>query len=346
MTSGSNAGRELILHHDDLDGAASAAVIQFFEKKLRGFTDVVARPIRYGEDVHAVLDALGDDFARVFVLDWAPQGNGGIERLHERLGDRLVWIDHHVAAIKGYCPSDSEDAQKINGLRMSEFDGKPMAACELAWGYMLMCLAPGSPVSPPKWLETIGDWDTWRHEKIHGSLAPLFKLYFDQFGIDAMRVHVFHLLETTVDVVDGRIEVNGGQDWDILDEGVRGGATFRLFEKTQDAELMRSRAFEGTFGGIPAIMANFEHRGSARFESQYDPARHRIRVGFALDNTNVWTVSLYGGDSDIDCGALCAKWGNEGPYKLGGGHRGVGGFQTDWAHLSTLIQRADGKPVC
>jgi hypothetical protein len=338
----------LILYHNDLDGAASAAIVQFVERSAHGMPsdDFVTRPIRYGEDVHAVLDEVGDDYCQVFVVDWTPpQGCGGIEALSARLGDRLVWIDHHASAIQGYGPDEQQEISilgRIRGIRLSESDGQPIAACELTWVH-LWARWLGSVPSPPKWLQLIGDWDTWRHAKIPDSVAPDVKRYFDQYGIDEMRSQLETLLFKSVTV-----DVHGAMTVDVaaVDRVTHGivdvGRIFGKFERAQDAELMRARGFEGTFDGIPAILANFEQRGSMRFESMYDPTRHKIMVGFAYDNTGMWTVSVYSEDPGMDCAEMCKRLGNAGPYKSGGGHRGAAGFQTDWAHLQTLIVRSDG----
>jgi hypothetical protein len=334
--------RELILHHDDLDGAASAAIVMHHAHWRRG-GDVVARPIRYGENVQAVLDAMGDEFDRVFLVDWSPQGAGAIEALYERLGSRLVWIDHHAAAIQGYRASDGGLGGLINGVRMSEADGRPLAACELAWIY---CWTPQirETLAWPRWLTLIGDWDTWRHAKIPDSPAPDIKRYFDQFGIDEMREQLEALVNKTV-LVDSQVLVFQAADERAVTQMVDVGRLFGRYERAQDAELMRARAFEATFDGIPAIIANQEFRGSMRFQSVYDQNRHRLMVGFAYDNTNVWAVSLYSEDPNIDCGVLCHRLGQAGPVGSGGGHRVTGGFQTSWDHLRSLIVRADGKLV-
>lgn len=346
----SNQMKMLILHHDDLDGAASAAVVQFAECTLRGMNraDIVARPIRYGEDVQAVLDALGDDWGIVYVLDWTPQTGGGIQALHARLGERLVWIDHHAAAIQGYRPGDQPGTpphERLNGIRLSESDGRPIAACELTWVNRLARWLGIVPL-PPRWLTLIGDWDTWRHAKIPDSPALDIKRYFDQFGIDEMREQLVTLLFKTVQLDErGKLEIDVPAVDRNIAQMVDVGRLFGRYERAQDAELMRARAFEGTFDGVPAIIANGGQRGSGRFASVYDRARHRVMVWCGYENTGVWSVSLYSEDPTLDCGVLCQRIGSEGPVGTGGGHRGAAGFQTTWDHLRTLIVRADGKLV-
>lgn len=347
---------DLILHHDDLDGAAAAAAILYANWHLHSDVTTLALPIRYGEDARTVIQdspevtALEKDekatLRTVYIVDWSQQGGGGMAAIQKALHDKtLIWIEHHAAAIAA-----NKDV-KIAGVQASARpEGAPVAACELAWEWVWE-QAGCEDVYVPAWLTLIGDWDTWRHAKQSNSAAPDVKRYFDQFPIREMVQKVVKLFQQTVKV---RMDRNGvptlqprspEEANQVLRDIVDGGKALAPFERTQDAELMRARAFEGTLDGIPAILANQEFRGSGRFASVYDRKKHKLMVGFALDNTGVWAVSLYSEDPTIDCGILCERLGREGPYKSGGGHRGTGGFQTDWEHLQSLIRRADGHKL-
>jgi nanoRNase/pAp phosphatase (c-di-AMP/oligoRNAs hydrolase) len=83
-------------------------------------------------------------------------------------------------------------------------------------------------------------------------------------------------------------------------------------------------------------------RGSDRFASVYDPNKHEIMLGFAYENTDKITVSLYATHPLIDCGAIAKSCGEAGPFPGGGGHKGAAGFQTSWEFLmGTLLKREE-----
>jgi len=50
-----------------------------------------------------------------------------MKMLHDRLGDKLIWIDHHISAIKDMSEAGLDSMSGVRDTKMS--------ACELTWTY-------------------------------------------------------------------------------------------------------------------------------------------------------------------------------------------------------------------
>ena len=126
----------LCLHHNDLDGRASGAIVRF----ALG-TDVQLYEVDYGDAIPWNLIEAAD---QVIVVDFSlPKA----EMLKIAANHSLVWIDHHVSAIRDL----GEAASGWQGIRdLSE------AGCVLSWRYFF------PDQSTPKAITLIGDRDIWR----------------------------------------------------------------------------------------------------------------------------------------------------------------------------------------
>jgi len=71
--------------------------------------------------------------------------------------DHLIWIDHHISAIKD---SEAEFYDKVEGLRDTSF-----AACELTWQYFF----PDEPM--PEIVRLLGRYDCFGHKQIWRSIV-------------------------------------------------------------------------------------------------------------------------------------------------------------------------------
>lgn len=128
--------KTLCLHHNDLDGRASAAIVR------RALTpDVELVEMNYGDpvpwkEVELVSSVVVVDFS-LPIEDMKRLANGR----------ELIWIDHHKTAIETMKSADDE----WPGIRDLE-----EAACVLTWQYYF----PKEPV--PRAIVLIGDRDIWR----------------------------------------------------------------------------------------------------------------------------------------------------------------------------------------
>lgn len=323
-----------IIHHNDLDGYASAGVALAFLDKQGIYPKLIE--MNYGMTLP---DVFGPEDT-VYMLDFSLQPfDEGMEALANRV-DKFIWIDHHASSISAY-----ELLQKEKGIGWGyegvRLDG--VCGAELTWAWFNL---PGKSLASlptlcaevPDALKLVGDWDTWRHAKIVDSKAPFFKMYFDTMVPEGVIEWFYsYTLDTLRPNADYTTMVN-------VDEAIRIGTSIKMFEVSESSALMKSRAFDAELTvPYPAsihgrhvysvIAANFGARGSDRFASVYDPEKHQIMLGFAYENTGKVTVSLYSTDPDINCGDIAKRCGEIGPFPGGGGHKGAAGFQTSWEFL-------------
>ncbi len=231
------------------------------------------------------------------------QFNMGIIMAHEQ--GKLVWIDHHVSAIKTH-------AENTVGYRI---DG--VAACRLAWQWFLLHEAwdpremhPPSDlpaksayvdrtVSEPLAVRLAGEYDIWDKRD---SRAETF-----QYGLrcEGDRQDLSILL---------------ADDKHVL-EVLNNGQAAQRYAQATDASICKAKTWLMEWEGLNFLCIN-----SARFNSLVFAAKdvpetgHDALLGFCFDGKQ-WTVSLYHANhlTDLDLSEIAKRYG-------GGGHRGACGF--------------------
>lgn len=324
-----------IIHHNDLDGYASAGIAKAFLDKQGIYPHFIE--MNYGMTLP---DDMFNQQDTVYMLDFSLQPfDAGMEALADRV-ENFIWIDHHASSISAYKLLQQEKGLSwgYDGARLDGYCG-----AELTWAWFNLSDSPLNMLEDlcreaPDAIKLVGDWDTWRHAKMVDSKAPFFKMYFDTMVPEGV-IEWFY--QHTLDC----LRPNSGYTTMVaVDEAVRVGTSIKMYEVSESAALMKSRAFdaklvvpfpEPTRGSsvYSVIAANFGARGSDRFASVYNEEKHEIMLGFAYENTDKVTVSLYSTNPDIDCGAIAKRCGEAGPFPGGGGHKGAAGFQTSWEFL-------------
>jgi oligoribonuclease NrnB/cAMP/cGMP phosphodiesterase (DHH superfamily) len=326
-----------IIHHNDLDGYAAAGIAKAFLAKDNIYP--TCHEMNYGMKLP---DEVFNQQDTVYMLDFSLQPFSRMYALKESV-KKFIWLDHHESAFRDYAEWHAKGKyESLLGAPMSTPPVMSFCGAERTW----IWFKPNGEI--PDAIKLVGDWDTWRHAKMVDSKAPFFKTYFDTFVAEGV-IDWFYIY--TNDVLrpnsDYTTMVN-------IDEAIRTGACVKMFEVCESAALMKSRAFEAKLYApyphpFPAstvynvIVANMGQRGSDRFASVYDPNKHEIMLGFAYENTDKVTVSLYSTNEYIDCGALAKRCGEAGPFPGGGGHKGAAGFQTSWEFLMGTLLKREGN---
>jgi oligoribonuclease NrnB/cAMP/cGMP phosphodiesterase (DHH superfamily) len=330
-----------IIHHNDLDGYASAGIAKAFLEKQGIHPHFIE--MNYGMTLPEVFNQQDT----VYMLDFSLQPfDAAMEALANSV-DKFIWIDHHASSISAYKLLQQEKGLSwgYDGVRLDGYCG-----AELTWAWFNL---PGRSLSElegicqeaPDAIKLVGDWDTWRHAKMVDSKAPFFKMYFDTMVPEGV-IEWFRVYAE-----ESWLEGSGHAKYmeEVTAQAIHIGTSIKMFEVSESAALMKSRAFEAKLV-IPAapgvsrdsayaevvysvIAANMGARGSDRFASVYQPEKHELMLGFAYENTGKVTVSLYSTNPDIDCGAIAKLCGEAGPFPGGGGHKGAAGFQTSWEFL-------------
>ena len=326
-----------IIHHNDLDGYAAAGIAKAFLAKENIYP--TQHEMNYGmalpEGIHS------ED--TVYMLDFSLQPFSKMYALRESV-EKFVWLDHHESAFKDYAEWHSKGRyESLLGAPMSKPPVMTFCGAERTW----IWFKPNGEI--PDAIQLVGDWDTWRHTKMVDSKAPFFKMFFDTLAPNGV-IEWFRAYSEE-NWLEGRGHLECAKE--MVKVAIEVGTYIKMFEVSESAALMKSRAFDAelivpfpppTRGRdvYSVIAANMGARGSDRFASVYDPNKHEIMLGFAYENTDKVTVSLYSTNPDIDCGALAKRCGEAGPFPGGGGHKGAAGFQTSWGHLMSGLLRKKG----
>lgn len=302
-------GREFILHHGDLDGYCSAVIMMNYltDKKVGG--GVVSRTRRFDyKDEFPIGEIHEDD--QVYLLDVTPKVDD-FELLVKKVGsDSIVWIDHHRR--------NTDPVLKVLGkgvpIRRVLADTYPSAAM-LTWQH-----THDGVLEPPKVVEYVDRWDTWRHENhseildfvwgakfrgLEDDVEGWFKLLDERDGAER---ELSLITDTGRDIRDFDVEQMGRRlDHHGFDVKVPMFSGALLKGRALNCGLINSFAFTA-----------YEGRG-------YD-----VWVSFYFDGIQ-YTVSLYRAREslDADLGQYCSQMG-------GGGHKGAAGFQCkrlpEWLH--------------
>jgi len=188
----------------------------------------------------------------------------------------------------------------------------------------------------PPLLRWEGDWDTWRHVRL-GTTEEAWA--FSTAMFDANHKLPGELLWWRAMLQE---ESSNAVERIIRDTIVARGEELLKPEKRRNRSLLGSRGFEATLVTpdkeyrVVAVNAN---GGSLMFLDYYKPEEHDAMLKFYFVDPDTISVGIYSdGPHKVHCGDLCRALGHAGPTPSGGGHAGVGGFQTDYAYFRTLLK--------
>ncbi len=271
-----------IYHSADLDGFTSGAIIKkkFPEAKLIGWD--------YGNPIPFIPEG-----SKVIMSDISfPM----VEMTLIGSECELIWIDHHISAIKAYDEFFSDDSPPP----FKAFLDTKMAACELTWMYFY----PDSDL--PESVKLLGVYDSWRNEDEN---------YWENYVLPYQ--YGMRLICNSVDTFPVEVLENNHRCVEIMQVG----ETVLKYQKEQSKVQCRKASFEIEWNGLKCICLNGGGFNSLVFDSVYNESKHDVMMPFQF-NGKKWTISLYSTKENIDCSVIAKSMG-------GGGHKGAAGFQVD-----------------
>lgn len=307
----------------DSDGYAAGMIVYLYlkDKKVK-MKDISFTPINYGME----LPDINYDSDKVYIVDFCLQPAEVMVELTQKLGDRLVWIDHHGTSVLMEIDNPeilaAPGLRQVNGTpRHSKEVDTPISGCELTWRYFYKDSAI------PEVLNIIGDWDTWRHTKMSEE---------DQEKAKSLQ-YVFKSIETNPNTKEGRAWWEKTFAAKDLEELIESGYPLLEYQKRQWYGLLKSRGFTAKIKDYTAIMVN-QGGNSEMFNGFYDEDKHDIMVTYQEVKGRYLTVSIYTTKTDkINVGKLAKELGEAGDIPSGGGHAGAAGFQCTWEYFKTLF---------
>jgi len=286
----------LLLHHNDLDGRAAAAVIK------KAHPDVRCFEVHYDMDLPIDQIEQGEE---VVIVDFTPPTAEEFKSIVDKAGgeDNVTWLDHHGANIKAHTALN----KKLPGKRVESVPSGAM----LAWEHYF------PKQKPPMAVVYTSDFDTWTHDYPESKLFEAGMSSLDYSPGAEVWDKLLNPMRTATATMDGFLNV-ASEGMEDVEEVIQRGRVVQDFRKQWYKGYLSDYGFETEFEGHKAIVCNIAHCGSDFFASYEGDAK--LMIPFAY-NGEVWACSIYSEDDSIDCAALAKKHG-------GGGHKGASGFSS------------------
>ncbi len=285
-------------HSADLDGKCSAAIMLNHYPKIEIF------PINYGDPFP--WDTIVTNEV-VYMVDFSLPITDMI-RL-KRNCSRLVWIDHHITAIK----ESEQSGEEFAGIQRSG-----IGACALVWEYLY-----GEEKLIPQSVRLLAEYDVWDHSDPEA-------LSF-QYGMRAVSHEpdkdsfLWRDLFQTGDVathVEGARLINPS-----IDRMIEHGIVILEYIASDNAGKAKTLAFDTALypcgEKIRLLAANYGPSNSQFFDSIWDQEKYDAMCLFYWKpRIKRWIIGLYTTRDDVHVGDIAKHFG-------GGGHPQAAGFQTE-----------------
>ena len=288
----------LVIHHTDLDGAASAAVVGLHHMGQ----NITYRMYNYGwnllpEDlqgydiIYAVDISFGQDHPWVYDLK------------------NLIWIDHHQTAIE-YENTHLKGRKKIPGRRAI---GK--GACELTWEYLM------KGYRCPDIIKILSTYDVWDKNRMDWGM------------VTEVEVGAKHLLGVSPKAIIEFITQSRNPE-ELRNVG---RVILGYLEKSGKGKLMNG-FWIPNFHGFRCMALCTTEFSSMSFISHYNPSVVDICMPFQIvpkegkPGEFFVRFSLYTENPGIDVSEIATK-----NYKNSGGHRGAAGGQISLEDLQSIL---------
>lgn len=271
-----------IYHGIDLDGWCSAAIVK------NKYPDCKMVPYDYGQPVPELEE--GEDLILVDV-------SFPMEIFKQLIaeGRRIIWIDHHISAIRQF---DSDLRYAVIENKKFEFSLNPAkAACELTWEF----INPNQPM--PRGVHLLGRYDCFGHK----GTSEEFEVLIFQYAARA----IWDGWEKTMAVLTLTAD----------DFAAMRAAGLNIYQSLiTEAKQIYRRGFEIKFDGYRFLAVNRDRFNPINFGINYHDDGYDGFASFYFAD-GLWKFSLYNDNEKVDCSEICKRRG-------GGGHAGASGFVT------------------
>lgn len=265
----------LFFHRVDWDGLLSAAIV--LNENSEDIFDLF--PINYGDKLPSLEEL--EVYDTIYVVDYSLP-----REYNQELGDRLIWIDHHISAIKA-----NEDLI-IRGLQDTTF-----SACELCWIYF------NGPYKIHMIVNLLGEYDIFEKSERYFSWEDILTFQMGARTIDLT-------IENAKKLLTGEISASHVMD---------AGKAILTYARQQEKTAFERMAWDVTIDGHPAKALLANEMSSLMCEQTLATHIADVVVLINRRNDNEFKISVRVADGcDFDASEFCKKFG-------GGGHRPAAG---------------------
>ncbi len=286
-------------HSADYDGILSGFLIKHFRPEAQLY------PIDYGNKF-PFEDITKED--TVYMVDFSLQPFENMNKLYELCGN-LIWVDHHISAIKAY---DEEKKYEIDGIRNNLYAG-----CELTWMWFNQRII----AFIPEIVRLIGRYDVWDDKASNWDRIMAF-----QYGL-----RLRNLTAEDKRWLDYLYMTSDGKQYpeSVIESTVQEGKICLQYIQSDNQRYLASYGYEIQFEGLKAIVCNKGMSNSKLFDSAWDATKYDIMITYCKlkNDTKKWTISLYSTKSEIDCSIIAKNISLKYGEGSGGGHKLAAGCQ-------------------
>ncbi len=293
-----------IYHSIDLDGWMSAAIVKHYWKDTINWAGDTLDFIgyNYGQPIPDL-----SQYGKVIMCDISFPKEEMI-KIWDKLGvDNIVWIDHHISAIK--------DIQDTKWLWTGRQDTK-YAACELTWKYFFH----NEPM--PEIVRLLGRYDCFGHKGTDEEQKVL------EFQYGARNVIVgyeqcYNLLNSWSnhrEIHNNQVNqmwLNGQTIYQYLCTDAKQAYANGFVIEFKETGVGTTNKFDGVYT-YRFICINKERFNPINFGIKYHSEGYDGVACFHYNGKH-WCFSLYNDNGEVDCSTIAKQYG-------GGGHKGAAGF--------------------
>ena len=287
----------VVFHSVDPDGIYSAWCVHHFyqvsyiARKSNAVLDYV--PWNYGEDINDA-DYKKLKNASVIIMSDATLPD---EYMNE-FADKIVWLDHHVAAI------EHSNTQEWRNKLFCNYAEDGTAGCLLTWNFFFnsdhnACLNSDMHEPAPYFIHYVADYDVWNKENANVDYLNSYNRKHMTFGTAALKRSKFEALRTNFALINSDIAENRHG---VLVEGRK------LYQQKEEEneEQCRQLAWHSSIFGHSIAVANYTKCNSEWFN--YIVEKHpdiEYLIGFSYSfATRNWKISAYNSSTNPEGNSL------------------------------------------
>jgi len=284
---------KVFYHSKDLDGWASGAIVK------HKFPEAEMFPINYG-DKFPWDEIKFDD--TIYMVDFSlPMEE--MDRLNDYLQQNLIWIDHHVGAMREY---------ENTPMRYLPIVGKrdtSVAACELTWERKF------SKTKIPLFIRLLSLYDTWQHNDniFDWNYIERFQYGFKAQARDPKDDMCFWKNWFTT------VKMGTEDQYSLVHSIALDGKPIQSYVEDRFESTLADRSCKIDWEGYTCLVVNGDPYIANYMTRSEEFDGCDIAINYANIKGESWEVSLRTLRDDIDLSVLAKKYG-------GGGHRAAAGF--------------------
>jgi hypothetical protein len=306
-----------IFHHNDMDGYASASLVQIYYKNSRKIVDADIMkdiresciPIDYNPNSVDLFQTVTEG-EEVWIVDYSIQEStvSILKHLIDEMHCDVTWIDHHKTTLEFMKTMDYKYLYKeIKGFRSGDHSG-----AYLTWQYLSHIDRGHFFETVPEYIELISDYDTWSMK--FSPKQDIFKLGYDTYPLNK-KFDVLNSLYT-----DFLYNYPSAKFDSYLDKIIDRGKLVYDYNTALNEGIRKVTMYRTEFMGYKAVVVN-AFNNSWVFGNLIKYPNVDICILWHYDG-DYYHASIYSDqtkENPVDCSEICKKFG-------GGGHAGAAGF--------------------